>query len=58
MFSELTTHEALFLLSQFSGLSSKNLREYILLNTDYQNLIASLISSERTKYPSVYKIKS
>ncbi len=58
MFSELTTHEALFLLSQFSGLSSKNLREYILLNTDYQNLVASLISSERTKYPSVYKIKS
>ena len=58
MFSELTTHEALFLLSQFSGLSPKNLREYILLNTDCQNTIASLISGEKIKYPSVYKIKS
>jgi len=36
MFSKLSTHEALFLLSQFSGLSPKNLGEFVLLNTDNQ----------------------
>ena len=56
MFSKLSTHEALFLLSQFSGLSPKNLREFVLLNTDNQNTIDCLINGETIKYSSVYKI--
>ena len=56
MFSKLSTHEALFLLSQFSGLSPKNLREFVLLNTENQNTIDCLINGETIKYSSVYKI--
>ena len=56
MFSKLSTHEALFLLSQFSGLSPKNLREFVLLNTDNQKTIDCLINGETIKYSSVYKI--
>ena len=56
MFSKLSTNESLFLLSQFSGLSPKNLREFVLLNTDNQKIIDYLISGETIKYSSVYKI--
>ena len=56
MFSKLTTHEALFLLSQFSGLSPKNLRDLILLNDDNQMIVDSLIRGKTKKYSSVYKI--
>ena len=56
MFSKLSTNESLFLLSQFSGLSPKNLREFVLLNTDNQKTIDYLISGETIKYSSVYKI--
>ena len=56
MFSKLTTHEVLFLLSQFSGLSPKNLREFVSLNFDNQKVIDFLISGETTKYSSVYKL--
>jgi len=56
MFSKLTTHETLFLLSQFSGLSPKNLRELILLNDDNQGFVDCLIRGKIKKYSSVYKI--
>ena len=56
MFSKLSTHEALFLLNQFSGLSPKNLGEFVLLNTDNQKTIDYLIGGETIKYLSVYKI--
>jgi DNA processing protein len=56
MLSKLTTYETLFLLSQFSGLSPKNLREFFLSNTDNHQVINDLISGETTKYASVYKI--
>jgi DNA processing protein len=56
MFSKLTTYEALFLLSQFSGLSPKNLREFLLLNNDNQRVVDFLIRRDTIKYSSVYKI--
>jgi DNA processing protein len=56
MFSKLTTYEALFLLSQFSGLSPKNLREFLLLNNDNQRVVDILIRGDTIKYSSVYKI--
>jgi len=56
MFSKLTTYEALFLLSQFSGLSPKNLREFFLQNIDNQRIVECLIRGESIKYSSVYKI--
>ncbi len=56
MFSKLTTYEALFLLSQFSGLSPKNLREFLLLNNDNQRVVDFLIRGDTIKYSSVYKI--
>ena len=56
MLSKLTTHEILFLLSQFSGLSPKNLREFFLSNTDNHQVINDLISGDTIKYSSVYKI--
>ena len=45
-----------FLLSQFLGLSPKNLREFVLLNTDNQKTIDYLINGETIKYSSVYKL--
>jgi DNA processing protein len=56
MFLKLTTHEVLFLLSQFSGLSPKNLREFFLQNANNHNIVDFLIRGESTKYLSVYKI--
>jgi len=58
MFLKLTTHETLFLLSQFSGLSPKNLREFFLLNADNQKIVEYLIKGKSIKYSSVYKINS
>ena len=58
MFSKLTIYETLFLLTQFSGLSPKNLREFVLLNIDNQKVVDCLISGEIIKYSSVYKINS
>jgi len=56
MFLKLSTHETLFLLSQFSGLSPKNLREFVLLNYDNQDIVECLVSGKPIKYSSVYKI--
>ena len=56
MFLKLNTHETLFLLSQFSGLSPKNLREFVLLNSDNQDIVECLVSGKPIKYSSVYKI--
>ena len=56
MLSKLTIHEALFLLNEFSGLSPKNLKEFISLNIDNQVVIDCLVSGETIKYSSVYKV--
>jgi len=58
MFSKLTLHQALFLLSKFSKLSSTKIRERLLLFLDPKQVIYDVFKNNHNKYRSVFNLKS
>jgi len=58
MFSKLTLHQALFLLSKFSKLSSTKIRERLLLFRDPKQVICDVFKINHNKYRAVFNLKS
>lgn len=58
MFSKLSLHQALFLLSKVSKFSSPKIRERLLLFPDPKQVICDVFKNNHNKYRSVFNLKS